>query len=202
MSHRLKNCGILIVAAGQSKRLGSPKQLLMYEGKTLINRLIDIVKEAVDFPMVLVLGAHAEKIKLQLSNPNMPIIINEQWAQGMGSSISIGLEGLIQKNPAIDGVMVLVCDQPFLNREHILTLLDLQAKSALPMAACYYAGVLGTPAVFHQSIFPELLALKADMGAKNIINHRIQEVAKLHFEQGLLDIDTEEDYKKLMKEAE
>ena len=202
MSHRLKNCGILIVAAGQSKRLGSPKQLLMYEGKTLINRLIDIVKEAVDFPMVLVLGAHAEKIKLQLSNPNMPIIINEQCAQGMGSYISIGLEGLIQKNPAIDGVMVLVCDQPFLNREHILTLLDLQAKSALPMAACYYAGVLGTPAVFHQSIFPELLALKADMGAKNIINHRIQEVAKLQFEQGVLDIDTEEDYKKLMKEAE
>jgi molybdenum cofactor cytidylyltransferase len=202
MSHSLKNCGILIVAAGQSKRLGSPKQLLMYEGKTLINRLIDIVKEAVDFPMALVLGAHAEKIKLQLSNPNMSIIINEHWVQGMGSSISIGLEGLMQKNPAIDGVMILVCDQPFLNREHILSLMDLQAKSDLPMAACYYAGVLGTPAVFHQSIFPELLALKGDMGAKNIINHRIQEVAKLQFDQGLLDIDTEEDYKKLMKEAE
>jgi len=202
MSHRLTNCGILIIAAGQSKRLGSPKQLLMYEGKTLINRLIDIVKEAVDLPMALVLGAHAEKIKLQLTNPSMPIIINEHWAQGMGSSISTGLKGLIQKNPAIDGVMVLVCDQPFLNREHILSLLNLQAKSALPMAACYYAGILGTPAVFHQSIFPELLALKGDRGAKKIITAREAEVAKLHFEKGMIDIDTEEDYKKLRKEAE
>ena len=202
MSHRLTNCGILIIAAGQSKRLGSPKQLLMYEGKTLINRLIDIVKEAVDLPMALVLGAHAEKIKLQLTNPSMPIIINEHWAQGMGCSISTGLKGLIQKNPAIDGVMVLVCDQPFLNREHILSLLNLQAKSAMPMAACYYEGVLGTPAVFHQSIFPELLALKGDRGAKKIITAREAEVAKLHFEKGMIDIDTEEDYKKLSKEAE
>ena len=70
------------------------------------------------------------------------------------------------------------------------------------MAACYYAGVMGTPALFHTSTFPELLALKGDRGAKNIINHNIQEVAKLQFEQGLVDIDTEEDYKKLIKEKE
>jgi molybdenum cofactor cytidylyltransferase len=202
MSHSIKNCGILIVAAGQSKRLGSPKQLLMYEGKTLINRLIDIVKETVDFPMLLVLGAHAEKIKAQLTKPSIAILLNESWAEGMGNSISSGLQALLQKNPAIDGVMILVCDQPFLKRHQILSLLALQEKSGMPMAACYYAGVMGTPALFHTCTFPELLALKGDRGAKNIINHNIQEVAKLQFEQGLVDIDTEEDYKKLIKEKE
>ena len=202
MSHSIKNCGILIVAAGQCKRLGSPKQLLMYEGKTLINRLIDIVKETVDFPMLLVLGAHAEKIKAQLTKPSIAILLNESWAEGMGNSISSGLQALLQKNPAIDGVMILVCDQPFLKRHQILSLLALQEKSGMPMAACYYAGVMGTPALFHTSTFPELLALKGDRGAKNIINHNIQEVAKLQFEQGLVDIDTEEDYKKLIKEKE
>ncbi len=201
MSHSIKNCGIIIIAAGQSKRLGVPKQLLMYEGKTLINRLIDNIKTTFNFPMVLVLGAYAEKIKSQLTNATINIIENDTWAEGMGTSIKAGLQEIIKKNAKIDGVVVLVCDQPFVNSNHILSLLALQKKSGKPIAACFYANVLGTPALFHQSVFPELLQLKGDVGAKKLINEKFEEVDKLHFEQGLLDIDTVEDYSKLIKEA-
>lgn len=201
MSHSIKNCGIIIIAAGQSKRLGTPKQLLVYEGKTLINRLIDNLKTTFNFPMVLVLGAYADKIKSQLIDPTINVIVNDVWTEGMGTSINAGLQEIIKKNANIDGVVVLVCDQPFVNSNHILSLLSLQKKSGKPIAACYYANILGTPALFHQSVFPELLKLKGDVGAKKLINEKIEEVDKLHFEQGLLDIDTVEDYLKLIKEA-
>jgi molybdenum cofactor cytidylyltransferase len=81
-------------------------------------------------------------------------------------------------------------------------LLQLQQQAKQPMAACYYAQVLGTPALFHASIFNDLMALKGDMGAKKIINAREEEVAKLHFEKGMIDIDTIEDYQNLIKQWE
>lgn len=199
MSNSIQHCGILILAAGQSKRLGQPKQLLKFEGKTFINRLIDIVKEAGDFSVTLVLGSNAQKIKDQLTDSNLTVVVNEDWEEGMASSIKVGLESILQENSAIDGVMILVCDQPFITKESIQHLLKLQQSTMQPVAACYYTGVLGTPALFHKEIFPELFALNGDTGAKKIISKKAEEVAKLHFEKGILDIDTQEDYQNLIK---
>jgi molybdenum cofactor cytidylyltransferase len=199
MSYSIKYCGMLIIAAGQSKRLGTPKQLLMYEGKSLINRLIEIVKEAGTFPVTLVLGASAESIRAQLIHTDLSIILNDAWEEGMASSIRIGLTNLVQTSPALDGVMILVCDQPFISVEKIQSLLALQRESNLPIAACYYANILGTPAVFHRSIFPELLNLKGDVGAKTIIKNKGSAVTKLQVDQGVIDIDTMNDYEQLLK---
>ena len=218
MSKSIQHCGILIIAAGQSKRLGSPKQLLAFEGKTLINRLIDILTAATDFPITVVLGSDAEKINAQISDPNLQIVMNDKWEEGMASSIKVGLKNLLnnqldelvelneqeiekKETKELDGVMILVCDQPFITAENIQSLIQLQQNTELPIAACYYAGVIGTPAIFHKSIFSELLDLQGDIGAKKIIKNRETEVAKLHFEKGVLDIDTMEDYKQLLKEA-
>jgi molybdenum cofactor cytidylyltransferase len=209
MSSKINHCEVLIIAAGESKRLGEPKQLLQYKGQSLINRLIDTVNDAVHFPITLVLGANAEKIEKQLENSTLDIVINKNWEEGMASSIRIGLEHLIQKHEQsnsgetkLDGVMILVCDQPFIKTEHISSLLHLQASTLLPIAACYYAQVLGTPALFHKSIFNDLLALKGDIGAKKIINAKEKEVAKLHFENGVIDIDTLEDYEQFIQQVE
>jgi molybdenum cofactor cytidylyltransferase len=209
MSSTIRHCEILIIAAGESKRLGEPKQLLQYKGQSLINRLIDTVSDAVNFPITLVLGANAEKIEKQLTNTFLDIVINTDWEEGMASSIKIGLEHLIQKHEQLnysgsqfDGVMILVCDQPFIQTKHIKSLIQLQQSTLLPIAACYYAQVLGTPAIFHKSIFIDLLALKGDIGAKKIINAKEKEVAKLHFENGVIDIDTIEDYLKFIQQEE
>jgi molybdenum cofactor cytidylyltransferase len=209
MGHSIQHCGILIIAAGESKRLGQPKQLLMLDGQSLINRLIEKVKQAGDFPITLVLGANADQIQQQLNHSNLHIVLNTDWQEGMASSIRVGLAQMVQeqtnstqKNIQIDGIMILVCDQPFINPTHIQSLLQIQQQTKQPIAACYYAQVLGTPALFHASIFHDLMALEGDTGAKKIINAREEEVAKLHFEKGIIDIDTIEDYHKLIIKQE
>lgn len=199
MAYSIENCAILVLAAGQSKRLGVPKQLLSFEGETLINRLLQLVKKSTQFPITLVLGANAKAIQDQLEETDLSILLNNDWEEGMASSIRAGIEQIMTQDPGVDGVMILVCDQPFINEEHIQSLIEKQRLSGLPLAACYYAGVIGTPALFHRSIFPELLELKGDIGAKSIIKKRESEVAKLHFEQGAIDIDTMEDYQQLIR---
>lgn len=196
----INHCAVLIIAAGESKRMGSPKQLLVVEGQTLINRIIHIVKRAVSFPVYVVLGASAESIQSQLPKLDVKIIQNAQWQEGMASSIRVGLSDAKAQNPNLEGVLIVVCDQPYITESTINTLLQLQKEKDTPMAAAYYDDVLGTPALFHKSIFNEILSLKGDMGAKKIIKSRPEEVAKLHFEKGLLDIDTKEDYQALLRE--
>lgn len=199
MSYSIQSGGILIVAAGQSKRLGVPKQLLTYQGETLINRLIGLVKRSTTFPITVVLGANAKPIKDQLSATDLSIVINNEWEEGMASSIRTGVKKIIEQNDGTEGIMILVCDQPFLTEQHIQSLFETQRSTMLPMAACYYAGAIGTPALFHRSIFPELLELKGDIGAKSIIKKRESEVAKLHFDEGAIDIDTMADYQQLIR---
>ena len=200
MSTEIQHCEILIIAAGESKRLGEPKQLLQFDGKSLINRLIETVNEAGDFHITLVLGANAAIIEQQLTFTHLDIVYNKDWKEGMASSIRAGLHHIMQHN--IDGVMMLVCDQPFIKPSHIDSLLKLQHDTKQPIAACYYANILGTPALFHKSIFNDFLGLEGDTGAKKIINARAAEVAKLHFEMGVIDIDTMDDYYHFIKQKE
>ena len=191
----------MIIAAGESKRLGSSKQLLLLDKDTMLNRLIKMVQKAVDFPIYLLLGANAEKIKAQLPNVSLNIVENTEWEEGMGSSIRIGVQAVIDSANKHDGVLILVCDQPYLSEVAIKDLMALQAIKNTAITASFYANIAGTPALFHQSVFSDLLLLKGDQGAKRIIQERDQELAKLQFEKGVLDIDTPEDYQQLLKQG-
>jgi molybdenum cofactor cytidylyltransferase len=199
--YKIDNCAVVIIAAGESKRLGSPKQLLLLDKDTMLNRLIKMVQKAVDFPIYLVLGANAKKIKAQLPITNLNIVENNEWQEGMGSSIRIGVQAVIDSANKHDGVLILVCDQPYLSETAVKDLISLQDNKKSAITASFYANIAGTPALFHQSVFSDLLALKGDQGAKRIIQERDQELAKLQFEKGVLDIDTPEDYQQLLKEA-
>lgn len=201
MGVRVQHCAIAILAAGQSKRLGTPKQLLMYEGNTLINRLIAIVNEAGDFPITLVLGAYADPIINQLPAEKPNLVMNPHWEEGMGSSIRLAVQQIMEYSPHVDGIMILVCDQPFISTTHIQGILDMHHHTGKPIVASYYDGSLGTPALFHKDTFETLLSLKGDSGAKKIINNTTFEVAAWHFEQGTSDIDTQDDYLKLLEDA-
>lgn len=198
MNYSIQKGAVIIIAAGESKRLGTPKQLLPYQGETLLNRLIANLKQATNFPVFLILGASSEKIIQEIGATDFSITINENWREGMASSIRLGIQ-VAQKNiPDLEGILMVVCDQPFIAAHNIQALIQLQQHTCLPIAACYYANTLGTPALFHKSIFPDLLELRGDVGAKNIILQRGAEVAKLHFEEGLVDIDTPDDYQQLL----
>lgn len=198
--YAIECCAVLVIAAGESKRMGRPKQLLEWEGETLINRITKLITNTLTFPVYLVLGANAKSIQSQLPIMNVNIVINDQWKQGMSSSIKTGLLAALSDNKDLKGVLMVVCDQPYIDGSILKSLMELQIEKDTPMAAAYYNNVIGTPALFHQSIFNDLLSLEGDVGAKRIIQSRPEEVAKLHFEAGLIDIDTIEDYQKLLKQ--
>jgi len=199
MQYQINHCGILIIAAGQSNRLGRPKQLLKYNGSPFIKRVTELAIATESSPVLLVLGAYADQIQSELTMNGIHVLINAHWQEGMASSIREGLKELERLNENIDGVVVLVCDQPYLTTKHINELIQLQAQKNLPAAACSYDGVLGTPALFHRSLFGQLLNLQGDSGAKKILSSLNTEIGIVEFDEGIFDVDTESDYEKLLQ---
>lgn len=198
MSYKIRHCGIVILAAGSSSRLGKPKQLLAFEGTTLLTRVARIACQSEQYPVIVVLGSNAGLIKENLTIPGLNVVINEHWEEGMAGSLRKGLDSMTKMYPDVDGLMILVSDQPHLKHDTITQLIDAQNKSGLPIAACSYAGIIGTPALFHKTVFPELMQLKGDVGAKRIIESRKQDVVTVFFDKGVVDIDTQDDYEKLI----
>ncbi len=198
MDYRINHCGILILAAGQSARLGSPKQLLDFEGMSLIKRVVGTALDSSIGNVAVVLGANAEKIRNELDMPDLCLIENSDWEEGMASSVRAGVKAMTALDPDTDGLMILVCDQPHLEPSVLQQLLHVQRESGLPAAASVYDGRTGTPAVFHRSFFPKLLELRGDTGARKLITLYGDQVALVDFEKGKIDIDTKEDYEKLI----
>nr|WP_315186896.1 nucleotidyltransferase family protein [uncultured Flavobacterium sp.] len=192
-------CGILILAAGSSSRMGRPKQLLEFESGTLLIHVIKTANNSKLYPIVVVLGANEELIKNSLQEQQLIIVTNENWQEGMASSIVKGITFIKEKYPDTDGIIIAVGDQPHINTTQLHQLVEAQNTSRLPIVACSYAGIIGTPALFHQSVFPELMSLKGDIGAKKIIEKRIQDVVTINFDKGIIDIDTEKEYLDLLR---
>lgn len=196
----IQNCAVLLVAAGESKRLGRPKQLLIYHGDSMINRILKIMRATVPYPIFCVLGAWANTIQEQLPAIDISVVNNPDWKEGMSSSIKIGLQHALMNHPDLDAILLLVCDQPYISADTIIALFALQKKMDTPIAASFYNGIVGTPAIFHKSFFDDLCSLTGDIGARKIIANAGDKVATLAFENGKFDIDTNDDYQVLLKE--
>lgn len=200
MKYTIEQCGIIILAAGESKRLGNPKQLLSFDGNTLLARVANTACESGLKPVIAVLGANDDKISATLNIPGLMVVKNDEWKEGMASSIRTGLSCMLKLSPQVDGVIVLVCDQPYLNQDLIKALIEAQRDAGKPAAAASYGGKLGTPALFHKSLFPELMSLSGDTGARKILDKMREDVVAIDFEMGVVDIDTQEDYERLLNE--
>lgn len=197
-----KNIGVIILAAGDSSRLGTPKQLLTYEGKTLLQHSLQLAFDSVAHPLVVVvLGAHADRIKKETDFNSAHIVVNTNWQEGMASSIRSGINALLEIDPLTEGTVLMLCDQPFVTSALLNDLITAHQSKSTAIVASSYSGTLGVPAFFHKSIFPELLQLKEDSGAKRIIQEHAKEVEAVAFPKGNVDIDTSADYQKLSKGA-
>lgn len=198
MPHPILNPAILLLAAGMSRRLGRPKQLLDFQGMSLLKRTATRALQSEIGAVHVVIGAEKNKIDMELSGMQVEKIENKEWEEGMASSIRTGLQAAITKNPSIDGILILVCDQPEITADLLQKLMTLQADSGAAVVASAYGGILGTPALFHSSLFHELLGLRGDTGARKIMQTHWADVAQLPFEAGSQDIDTESDYQQWM----
>jgi molybdenum cofactor cytidylyltransferase len=184
--------GIILLAAGSSSRLGRAKQLIEIQGKPLIQKAIDEAKKSQANCLVLVLGANAELIQTGFDITSTPYIVNSDWQQGMSSSMQAGLRFLMEKE-AIDQVVLMLCDQPFVDASLIDQLITSKADSGKGIVAAAYSDTLGVPALFDKRYFEELLELTGSEGAKKVIFNHLLEVHALDFPLGAVDLDTEED---------
>lgn len=194
-----KQIGIILLAAGESSRLGKPKQLLLYKGQTLLQHALNEALASNPELVVVVLGANAETLQKEITGNKAHVVINTQWPEGMASSIRAGIKAIIEINPSAYGVILLVCDQPFINAGLMNDLITAHQKTNKEIVVCNYGNTFGPPVFFHQSLFPELLELKGDIGARSIIQRHTDSVQAVFFPAGAFDIDTEADYEKIKR---
>jgi molybdenum cofactor cytidylyltransferase len=184
--------GIILLAAGSSSRLGRAKQLIGFQGKTLIQKAINEANNCQADCLVVVLGSNPELIQTGFESSSAPFIINSDWQQGMSSSMQAGLRFLMEKE-VIEQVVLMLCDQPFVNASLLNQLINAKETSGKGIVAAAYSNTLGVPALFDKRYFEELLQLTGSEGAKKVIFNHQAEVHALDFPLAALDLDTEED---------
>jgi len=189
----------VLLAAGSSARLGKPKQLLVYNGKSLLQHSIEIIIASGIKPFIIVLGANADLLNQKIVNPDGIVVLNNNWNDGMATSINAGLTALLERYLTVDNVIFMTCDQPFVTKFLLNELIITHQQTGNSIVASSYDDALGVPALFSKTVFPELLQLKGDAGAKKIILQHIDELATVSFPKGEIDIDTVEDYETLLK---
>ncbi len=188
------NIGIIILAAGSSKRMGKSKQLLRIGNEMLIQRSVRIALSTSMKPVVIVLGSGEDEHRKALDGSAVEAVVNTKWQSGMGSSLKVGLSA-IKKNRQIDAVIVMVCDQPLLSTNHLITLGEQYIATRKPIVASYYAGTTGVPALFDKTLFDEIETLSDKEGAKKLIVRHPNETIGIAFPEGSIDLDTPEDFK-------
>ncbi|MEX0770673.1 MAG: nucleotidyltransferase family protein [Balneolaceae bacterium] len=189
--------GVVILAAGSSSRLGRPKQLVDFKQKPLLQHVIDTVAPFNFTPAVLVLGAHADEILEAINQKDVTVSVNENWPEGIASSIRLGVLESMKLNESLESILFLLSDQPFVTPELIEKLIQKHTDGDQRITACSYRENIGVPAIFKKPFFPQLLDLKGDTGAKKIILQNIPDIDKVAFRKGYFDIDTAEDQEQL-----
>lgn len=188
--------GMIILAAGASSRMGTPKQLLLYQGRSFLSQIVETAIASICRPIVVVLGANAQQLKSEISHFPVQVVENTGWHEGMSSSIKVGMQALINQN--IQSVAIALCDQPFVSVQIINKLIAAYQCTGKSIVACEYANTLGVPALFSRALFPELMNLGATAGAKYLIKKYSHTVFPVAFPEGEIDIDTPKDYQQLI----
>ncbi len=192
------NIGLIILAAGASTRLGQPKQLLLFQGKTLLIHTIEQALSSRCRPIIVVLGSQAEYIKLNINSYPIFIVKNPNWEQGMSASIQTGIKQLQQIQPDSKGVVITLCDQPFISSQIIDKLVETYQQTQYSIVVSEYNNILGVPALFSNTLFGELMNLDTTTGAKSLIHKYSNERSIVPFPLGIFDIDTPQDYENLL----
>lgn len=186
--------GIILLAAGESKRLGQPKQLLPWRGSTLLRNAANVAMETGLGPVTVVLGASADACASALDGLSVRTIWNPNWKDGMGGSIAKGVESLWEED--LEAVLVMLCDQPFVDTSALHDLVTEWKIGGHEIVASSHDEASGPPALFSSTLFDELLALRGPTGAKSIIRNS-SSLAFITCRHAAVDIDTPDDWEEI-----
>lgn len=187
---------LLLLAAGASTRMGQPKQLLTWQGRTLLRHAAETAVASGCAPIVLVTGAIHDELVTEIAGLSIQAVRNEHWETGMASSIRTGLAAVAPARPR--AVLIMLTDQPLVTPELLRQLVAQQRQTHTPIVAAAYGNTIGVPAVFDRALLPRLLQLQGAEGAGRLIASLGAAVGQVHFPAGLLDVDTPEQYAALL----
>ena len=188
--------GAILLAAGGSSRLGRPKQLLQFQGTTLLRRAAETLVASNCSNVVVVLGAEIEGSTAELTGLSVHVSINNDWENGMSSSIKAGLNDLLALAPDIDAVVIALCDQPNISSTDIDALIAAFDATRQNIVAAGYSGTTGVPALFPRTLFDDLRNLTGDKGARDLIRHH-KNLTVMRLDAANIDIDTPDDLDRL-----
>ena len=189
-------CAALILAAGASTRLGRPKQLLGWHGRPLVRAVAEVALAAGLDPVIVVVGAARREVTAALAGLPLQIADNPAYMQGQSTSLRAGVAALA---PHVAAAIVLLADQPFVTVAIVQRIVAEWRARGAAIVAPEYAGQRGNPVLFDRAVFPELLAVAGDQGARAILAADPARIHLVHFDdpRPLSDIDTSEDYERL-----
>jgi molybdenum cofactor cytidylyltransferase len=179
------NVAAIILAAGSSSRLGRPKALLEYRGRSLVLHAMETVRAAGLDDVMVVLGSDESLVRKHLETSRVKLVENARWHEGIGKSVSAGISAL---KGDVEGALIMLCDQPHIQSSHLASLLNRFAADPSVAVASGYAGTAGVPAIFPRRLFGKLQALTGTTGAKGILQQ--EEAVVLPCPDAEADIDT------------
>ena len=188
----------LVLAAGASRRLGTPKQLLPYRGWTLLGETLALARACGFDQLLVTVGGAAPEIRSQVDLTGTQVIDIPEYGEGCGSSVSTAVRAV---DPASDGLVLLLGDQPGVTVDAIHRLV--REAGAAPIGVCRYADDLGHPFWFAREVFPELAALHGDKAVWKLLHSGRYRLVEVPVEGTVpIDVDTWEDYQALLSETD
>ncbi len=181
---------VIVLAAGEARRFGSPKQLVRLNGRPMLHTAIGNGVAIAGHSVIVVLGAYAAELAPLLRHTPATVVINRQWSEGMASSIRCGVAAL---PGTADGVMILLADQPSVTAEDLRRLAGAWRRQPTLIVAAQYGTTTGAPAIFPRWCFAELGALRGEHGARVILSRHADRVVRVPMAAAAVDIDTPED---------
>jgi molybdenum cofactor cytidylyltransferase len=195
----MNQVAIVLLAAGSSRRMGQPKQLLPWNESTLLGHAIKSILSTGASKLFLVIGAHSDQIAAKVDLSGMTVLINENWQKGLGSSIAFAVGEINKKYTDIEAVLFLLADQPFIKSIHLDNIMQLHFREQESIILTRNEEYRGVPVLFPRKFFPELMVLANDEGAKKVIDNYKEHVLEVVSGNDTTDIDTFDIYEKLLQ---
>lgn len=185
---------VIVLAAGEAKRFGSPKQLIRIDGRPLLHAVIGRGVAVGGHSVIVVLGAYAAELAPLLRHTPATVVVNRQWSEGIGSSIRAGVATL---PGTAEAVLILLADQPSVSVEDLRRLVGAWRRQPAQIAAAQYGTTTGAPAIFPRWSFAELGALRGDQGARVLLRRHADRIIRVPMASAAIDVDTPEDLLRL-----